>query len=773
MNTLKNTIANFRKSKMILGFNILGLSISFAVFIALGIYLYNEYTFDMYHKHTDQIYLLEYEQISGGSGSHPYLPNPLGELLEQSIPEISSHCSMWFKSGVFSAPDIPEVYHKLNLAMCDSTLTQIFTFNIIRGSQTPIQGNDAIFLSAKAAKRLFGNENPVGKTLLYNFERTVVVSAVYEELPGNSSLHSLDGFCSMSSIDWRHDWSEWSVPAFYEITGNVDIAAIETKINDLEKVKEICYDASGEKVATMALKPLRKLHFESGIGKGNKSLVNTLLSVSILLVIMAFVNFLNFSLANLPRTVKALSIRKVSGATKQSIYLQNFIDTAVLISLSFFISIGLLFILFRLKPDLYGYSISLNDQFELILCIYFALLFLGIFLSIFPLRILMKIDPIAALKGLVPFLNSGKAKHVFPVLQYSLAILLIITVFFINKQVHFVKNYKLGFEKENILVVNTSSAIQKHEKTFADELLKKPEILDYAYSQFVPGGVHMGWRRVVEGKTINLKAWPVDERYLSFMNFEILEGRPFSTNMEADENNFILNQAAVEAFDWQGQVLGKEIEGLREKGKVVGVVKDMKYASLYEGVQAMCFWLTPTRHNKLSLKISGENISETIAYIEKVYQSYESNVPFDYTFLDESLDAQYRKSEHQAQFITFACLVALLIAIIGSLGMIIFTTEYRSKEISIRKINGASCLEILQLLNKSYVWQVLIAFLIASPISYYAMSRWLEGFAYRTELSWWIFALAGLIALAVALLTVSWQSWRAATRNPVEALRYE
>lgn len=773
MHKLNLFISNFRQASRITLFSLIGLSISLAIFTLLAIYIYSEYTFDHSNKNSDHIYLLESLEHDRNL-KHPFLPNPLGEYLQNELPELKKHCTLKQWGAQYSKKNEPHQTHNLDLYSVDSTFTQFFTVDIIMGNPTPLAKKNTIILSESTAKRIFGDTNPIGQVLERNFKEDVTVTAVYKDLPVNNSFHKLDGFCSFITYEWVNDWSEWSFITFFDITEGIEADALEDKINELEQVKESRYDSKGNPVRTLHLTPLSDLHFDSVIGGGNKKLVTTLLVIAILLIVMAFFNHLNFSLAGLPKKAKAISLRKISGARNLDIFILNFVDIAFLITLAFLLSIVITHSILASYPNLYGYEISLSDNKVLIALIYFLSLIMGAFISFIPSRILMVTQHVSALKGTLPFsVKSGKTKYTLPIIQYVVAIILITGVVLINKQIVFIKDYELGFKKENILVLNVSPNIAKQEKAFVDELMKNPAISDYAFSQFVPGGVGMSWGREVDGNNVNFKAWPVDERYLDFMGFEIVKGRSFSSNIKADENTFIFNQTAVKTFGWEENFLGKTIPGMGFTGKIIGVIKDMKYASLYEEVQPMCFWLTPTRHDKLSLRISGNNVSQTIAHIKDVYTHFEKRRPIHYSFLDEALDQQYKQIEKQAELISFACIVALLIAVIGTLGMAIFTCEYRIKEVGIRKTNGASTYEILNLLNRPFLKQVIIAFVIASPIAWYTMQNWLKGFAYQTEISWWIFALAGLSTFFIALLTVSWQTYKAATQNPVKALRYE
>ncbi len=770
---LKTILLSLNKSGRITAFNIFGLTISFAAFILLTIYIVNELTYDHNNTKHQNIYMLS---IKGVNNGEPYtstlLPNPLADLLDENIPELKSLCSFAYRGSTYSKKGIAKSYD-IKTRGVDSTFTDIFTVNIKTGNPHPLRGKNKIILSEKAAYRMFGNENPVGKTIFRNFDTPYYVEAVYYNLPANSSLKNYGAFCSFPTDIWINDWTEWSFNHFYTITANTNFKELNTKINENQTIKETLGGGEFNKV-NFEFIPLANLHFNANTGTGNKPFVNTLILISFLILLMAFVNYLNFAFANAPKLIKSVNIRSVVGESRKRLLVLSMAESVVLTTISFAFALLICVLLVALMPNLLGFTVQFYEYKLLLVSVFILLIIAGIVVSFFPSRLITKVNPASALKGLIPFsAQKGKVGKALTVIQYTISIILIIGILFIEKQIDFVKNYDLGFEKDNIVVIETTLDIRKQEQAFVDELLNNPKISNYAFSQFVPGGVGMGWGRDVDGKTVNFKCWPIDERYLDFMGFDIVEGRTFSSNINADEDKFIFNETAIKTFGWQDNALGKLIPGFGFEGELIGVVKDIKFASLYQNIQPMAFWLTKTRHNRLSLKISGTDVSSTLKHIEETYNKFEKQFPFDYQFLDKSLDQKYKSTEKQAKMIFIFCLISLFVSIIGALGMVLFMCEYRIKEIGIRKVNGARIFEVMAMLNKSFIKWVIIAFIIASPLAFFIMNKWLENFAYKTTLSWWVFALAGCLAFGIALLTVSWQTYRAARRNPVEALRYE
>jgi putative ABC transport system permease protein len=769
----KYIFKNLRKSGKITVFNLIGLSVSFAAFMLLAIYVFNEFTYDRFNKDYERTYRLNLVMESEGQKQvTSFLPNPMADVIRDNLSEFESQCSFaWGPSNYVKESD-PLSNFEINTRAVDSTFTDIFTLRIKSGNQHPLRTKNSMIISERAAKKVFGNDDPVGKTLLANDKEPYIVEAVFYDLPVNTSF-KYDAFCSYPTTNWINDWSEYSFNHFFKVVPNADISLINSKILEIQAIKNLIKDYPDAKIS-FTFTPLKDYHFDSQGGNGNLVFAKTLILVAILVLLMAFINYLNFAIANAPKLIRSINMRRIVGESKLRLLVMLGIESVVLMTLSFLLAIIICFLTVHYWPDIFGYELNLYRYKPLLLACLLLFILLGIVFSIYPSRIIVGVQPAMALKGMITF----SAKHsysgkILTVIQYAISILLILGVLFIEKQISYLKNFDLGFNKENIVVLETTSAIRNQETAFTDEMMKNPNIKDYAYSQFVPGGVGMGWGREIDGKQVSFKCWPVDERYLKFMGFEITEGNTFSSNIEADENNFIFNQKALDEFNWKEGYLGKIIPGFDFQGKLIGIVKNMKYASLHEEVEPMAFWLTTARHNRMSLKIGEGNLGATLDHIKGIYAQFEAKVPIKVSFLDEQLDAQYKQEEKQAQLIFIFCMISIIISIIGALGLIIFMCEYRVKEIGIRKINGAKVSEIVTMLNMSFVKWIFIAFCISVPISYFVLDRWLQNFAYRTNLSWWMFLLAGILAFTVALFTVSWYSWRAARKNPVDSLRYE
>ncbi|MFV0376742.1 MAG: ABC transporter permease, partial [Mangrovibacterium sp.] len=526
------------------------------------------------------------------------------------------------------------------------------------------------------------------------------------------------------------------------------------------------------------LRPLADIHYINDgffAGYTNPVVLNVFVLLIIILSVMGAVNFINFATSQAPLRAKALSIGRVLGGRRISAMSQITAESVLLAFAAMLISLLIYRFSFRFIESLFSIEgLGLEGcSYFLAVFVLFALLF-GVAAGLYPSKYISSPPVAQTIRGKIHFTGKGKVfRNALIVVQFIFTIALITSSLLIEKQLNYWRNFDIGINKDHVVYLPTSGELRKHDKAFADELMKNQSIVDYTYAQFIPGEVAMGWGREVEGQYISFKCWPVDDRFLDFFGIELAQGRKFAASDQNDINGFILNEKAAADFGWKNP-LERSINGFDgDMHPVVGVAKDFNFSSLKAEIPAMAFWRTNERKNRLMLRIAPGNYTQVLKYIQETAHRFDPKNQFEVNFLDEALNKLYAKEERMARFIEFVALWTILLSVTGLLGLVVFISRDRTKEIGIRKVNGAKVSEILAMLNRDFIKWVAIAFVIATPIAYYAMNKWLENFAYKTTLSWWIFALAGLLALGIALLTVSWQSWRAATRNPVEALRYE
>ncbi|HHU26824.1 MAG TPA: hypothetical protein GXZ56_09435 [Bacteroidales bacterium] len=770
MKKIFRTIVKYRLSSIL---TLISLVVAFLGIIVLTLYVSYERSFDGFHKNRDDIYLLSFNNQGGSS-----LPVPMSELIKANVPEIEKSAIMreWWNNEFCRVDQTRKDAVVYNSMSASSDFFTMFDFPLLAGDpRTVLAKPNSVVISEKMANNIFGTTDAIGETLLASGVE-LTVTGVMKNMPHNTSFRS-EAFVSLIPEE-MDDWAEWGFSIFFQLKKGTDKAIVEAKATGLGRMAEIIAMMNErpniENVAIDMI-PLSRLHYNSRghmFPSVNKNVLNILSLLIVILLVMGIVNFINFSTSQAPLRAKSLSVQQILGEMRWKARGQIVGEAVILSIIAMAVAFLLHQMVFQHLENIFqitGLSFKGRELFYALFLL-FAVLF-GFIAAFYPSRYITSSPISQAVKGKMFF--SGKGKRVRGVLitiQFVFAIALIAVSLTIEKQLNYWHNFDIGIDKENVLYMNTG-ALQESSQAFADELMKNSAINNYCYAQFIPGRVGMGWGRNVDGQDVMLTAWPVDDRFIDFFSVDIVEGRSFRQG-EADINNFILNEKAVQEFGWE-KPLEKKFPGFNFMGDIVGVAKNFNFASLKNDVTPMLFWCTDTRKNNILIKVQGGNIAQTRKYIEDTAKKFDPEGTFEVRFLDDSLENLYNQEERLARFIEFVSLWTILLALTGLLGLIIFISRDRIKEIGIRKVNGASVPEIVRMLNRNVLVWLGIAFIIATPIAYWAMSRWLENFAYKTTLNWWIFALAGLAALFVALLTVSWQSLRAATRNPVEALKYE
>lgn len=777
MRTLKQLLKTIVKYRLSSGLTVLSLVVAFLGIIILSLYVSYERSFDSFHKNGDDIYLMSFNMDMGAS-----LPVPMGKLIKDEIPEIDKHTvfvDWWGNNKLFKPEQSVSDAIEANIGNVSADFFTMFNFPLISGQADKVLVEPlTLVISESLAKNIFGTVDVVGKPLIVDGAKPFTITGVMKDMPKNT-IFKKDAFVSLATKTNAVDWSEWSYSLFFQLKDGADKENVIKKIADIERISAMqkqIVERFSEQESQILLLPLQSIHFKSNtymFSTTNAKVLNILTLLIVILIVMGAVNFINFSTSQAPLRAKSLSVQQILGEKKWKARLQ-ILGEAIILSL---VALGIALIIHHLTYQkienlfqIKGLTLENRPLFYAVF-VAFAVVF-GILAGLYPSRYITSPPVSQAVKGKMFFSGKGKRfRNVLVTTQFVFTIALIASALTIEKQLNYWNNFDLGIDKENVLYLHTTVALQKSYQAFAEELQKNPDIVDYTYTQFLVGNVGMGWGREVDGQQIQITAWPVDDRFLDFFGIQMADGRKFSKG-ESDINNFILNEKAVQKFGWE-KPLEKKFPGFDFTGDIVGVAKNFNFSSLKGEITPMLFWRTDTRKNVLMLKAKTTNYTQLKEFITSTAQKFDIVNTIEVKFLDDYLERLYSQETRMAHFIEFVALWTILLALTGLLGLIIFMSQDRIKEIGIRKVNGATITEIIKLLNRGvFVW-ITIAFVIATPIAYYAMNKWLENFAYKTALSWWIFALAGLSALFIALLTVSWQSYRAASRNPVEALRYE
>jgi putative ABC transport system permease protein len=768
--------------------NIISLSLGIAILILIGAYSYNELSVDNFHTKAPQIVKVSY-------GNSSFTPGPLSELLKKDFPEILNASHIETQMLFANSPVLNYNNHSFEIEhyySTDSAFFNIFDFEVLYGDlSTALNLPFSIILTESEAKRVFKNANPIGELVTWKSlqDFTFTVKAVVKDPPQNSSIQ-FNGLISVSSIknmwfNYPEDWGFTVFETYLLLEPKVNVSELEQKLrkNLIEYYKtNLSSTASSNEAETnpLILHPLKEVYFNKKLihdttNRGNRLLVNILITVGIVIMILSIINYVNLSTAIASLKTTKIGLQKVLGSTNRSLIFQYLSESTII---SLFAGV---FGFIIAKLFLNSFSLFMGKSHDLAFSYPYLLLFLipgilltGIIAGLYPAFFMVKQKPIDMLKKKSKTQYKGFNLRVFLTLfQFVVSMFLIAVTLLIYKQVNYLKNKDLGINTEQIIYAKMPNEVCSNSGVLRERLQKMQNVNEISFSSNVVGQIEGMGSMEVDGKTINFATTWVDAEFIDLYNLQLIEGRFFSNEFPSDLNSTaLLNQTAFKEFDLKDPY-NLEIRVPGGRAKVVGVVKDFNFKSLHTKIEPIAIIYLPRQGQFANIKLSGANVPQTLKSIEDVWSELAPGFPFSYHFLDSSFENLYKKDERMGKAITSFSFIAILIALIGIYGLSTFLSQSRVKEISIRKVNGAKVWQILLLLNMDIIKSLIIAFLIACPLSWYAMSIWLENFAYKTEISFWIFIVSGIIASFIAITTVSIQSWRVATRNPVETLRYE
>jgi putative ABC transport system permease protein len=725
---------------------------------------------------------------------------PFAVVLNDKLPEIEKIARVDFHMGGGKSPLLKvkkgnetETFQVNDIIYADSTFFDIFSFSVIQGdAKTSLTEPNSIVLTESTANKIFGNSDPVGKTIEFigtneNPRLEYTVSAIIKDIPVNSSIkfNGIVSFTTLKSIkpggiDVDEDYGNWTYDTYILKKRNSSVDELTKKtneiwLNDVLKRSDIRPDSESAKEFISGFVPLKEVSF---FNNNKARFIYLILSVGIFIIILALINFINLSVAKASTRTKEIAIKKINGSSRYDLIKQFIGETLLLTFISTALALVIVYYLLPLFSEITGitFSFKLSENPEWILLLISGSILTGILAGIYPALYISSFKPVTILKNEKISGNLNKTIiQILIVFQFVISIILIISTIIIARQVRYMRTENIGFDNKHIIICRLTKNIQNKFDIFKQGLLENPDILHVATSSGIglAEKFHISFTEEINGVEKSFRAMAVDPDFIKTISLKIIEGRDFSWELETDKSKtVILNETAVKYFALD-PALGFELNINNSKALVIGVIKDYHNESFQNKISPQVLWYVPGWNSSLSIRISSNNISKTIQYIKNQWNELSPDIPFEFQFLDEKYDALYWEDDKFNLLIGYFSIIAIMIACLGLFGLVSFSTERRNKEIGIRKINGAKISEILVMLNRDFVIRVTIAFIIAVPVAWYAMQKWLQSFAYKTELNLWIFALAGIISLSIALLTVSWQSWRAATRNPVDALKYE
>lgn len=772
-------IRNLIRQKLYSLINILGLAIGIALFVMIALFIADEFNYDRFNLNYDRIYRLEH-------GEWCILGPAYGPLVQEGVPQILATTRVDVAYGDTRVVRIGEKLTKLEKTiLVDTSFFDIFTFEFISGDPaTALQNPYSILLSEEVAGFLYGDENPVGQTLRYDNRFNLQVTGVYR-IPGNFHLtaRAIAPFELLADIhgkDYMKVLGSWNYNTYVLLPEIHDKNEVESEIRQFFYRRFEDQPRFLELVDRFHLRPFGEIYFahhlkyEMGVKHGNISNLRIFMIVAVFILLLACINFINLSTARGALRAKEVGLRKVIGSHRRQLILQFLAESVVTVMIALFLALLLSELLLPEFNKLSGSNLAVElGGSNLLIAILLSVL-LGIAAGFYPAFYLTAYNPITVLRGEK---NRGKSaiffRRILIVLQFAISIVLVIGTLTVQKQLMFMKNKDLGFRKDHVIWFRLSRSFENREDAFRQTLLQYPYVKAAGLSYRIPGEI--GWQETIQvnGENRQFTFWPVTAEYLDMMGIEFAEGRNFDPHSQTDrDSTVILNEEAVRFFGFENP-LQEKLKSPYINGNVIGVVKDFHFNSVQHQIGPLVMCWRPGALNVMNVRFADNEASLAIAMLEKEWQHISPDYPFEYAFLDDSIEMLYGKEEQFGKSFMYFSILAIFIACLGLFGLASFTTVQRTREIGVRKVFGAEEHTVVMLLVKDFMRWVLIANLIAWPVAWLAAERWLETFSFRIVQSPWIYVAAGLLALSVAVATVSAQALRAARANPVDALKYE
>ena len=777
---------NIRKNGIYSIINIAGLSLGMAVVVLILFWVVDELSFDKYNHHLDRIYTVyEHQEYSEGQELFtPCTPFPLSNTIVKNFAEVEQATTYANLDKQLIKYETRE-YKEGPVICTDNNFLKIFTYKILEGNINALSSPDQIIITDELARLFFKDQSAIGKVLKFNNEHSLKVGAVIVSQKANSTLN----FKVLASVEimkrFGADLSQWGNN--WPNTCILLAQGTDSKMLD-SKITNICKD-NGQPNTTLHLFPYKNERLYSYSGKSNRiQYIYQFLAIALIIILIASINFINLSTAKAEQRRPEVGVRKVMGASKGNILRQFLLEKGIMIFLSMILSIVLIILFLPAFRSISDKNILLGQVLNnyMILILMAIIMMVPLISVVYPSMYLSSINPVFALKKAWVGKRGGfSLKSLLVVVQFALAIVLISGSIVISQQIRYVNNYNLGYNHANLIYLGLDGEAKNKHEAIKQELTGIMGVESISRSDKLPfWGGNSSWGHKWEGKDPENKVlickMNVDKNYMKTLGIKIVDGSCFPDSYdgvlkqnEVLSPQVILNQEAIKRMGLKDPV-GKQFSPWGDKkGKIIGVVEDFHFESLHSGVEPMLLLPLFDNPSFIIVRINPENFAQTIDKIKISWLKIVPQTTCDIGFFDDSLAKLYYSEVKISDLFRYFSIIAIFISCIGLFGLSLFVIERRKKEIGVRKVNGAKISEVMILLNNDFIKWVAISFVIATPIAYYAMDKWLENFAYKTTLSWWIFTLSGLMALGIALLTVSWQSWKAATRNPVEALRYE
>ncbi|HVV05617.1 MAG TPA: ABC transporter permease [Puia sp.] len=808
-NYLKIAFRNMAKYKVISFINLFGLTVGITCCLLILSYIIHETSYDKYNSKADRIYRVtrSFNNKEGAESLHlGAVAPPFGPLLKNEFPDIEKVTRI-LPFGTVPTRYKEKIFNEKDIYCADEYFSGVFDVAMVKGDpHTALTDPFSIIVTDDVAHRYFGDEDPMGKTIQMNSQFNLKVTGVFKPFPENAHFHphilvSFNTLKDTAIYGEKGLQTNWGNNAFFTyllFPKDYPVKNIEARFPAfLDKYMPGYYGTiPASKMTKLYLQKLTDIHLTSHLDEemeenGDIKRVYIFSAIALFILFIACINYMNLSTARSALRAKEIGIRKTSGAQRSEIIVQFLSESVLITLLAAILAVGLTWLTLPLLNTVTGLSLNINSVLipQVIIPLILTPFVIGIISGIYPALFMSSFQPVKVLKGLF---KAGKSttsfRQALVVTQFAISIILIICTAIVFQQLHYMQEKSLGFDKERIVTIGYDEAtMNKSYESFRKELLGSAYIRDVGRSSRIPSGRLLDEQGASTESGDSLRPVSADIKYVAAdfdfiptYGMHVLAGRSFSRAYGTDSTSFVLNAAGARALGLQQpqQAVGRNFSYGGIKGKIVGVLEDFHFESLHQQIVPLVLAMTPPgtpgfHYNWVSIKIAGNNVPAGVAYLEKTWKKYMPQTPFEYTFLDDKFDELYRSEQRQGTLFTSFSGIAIFIACLGLLGLSAFAISQRIKEIGIRKVLGAGVGSIVALLSKDFLKLVAIAAIIAFPIAWYAMHNWLMDFAYRISIQWWIFIIAGILASAVALITISFQAIRAATAPPVKSLRTE
>lgn len=787
---LRNFFSVLRRFKAASVLNVLGLSIAFVAFMLIMMQVNYDYTFDCSHRNADAIFRVDI--VHGSKGSQAIICRPFARAFTESSPHIKGGCLLnaWVGSPFFYVEQNGQrTGYRENAWEVTPGLLDVIHFDMLEGTAQALDEPGSVILPESMAKKIFGNETAVGKQLIApNVEMNAqIIKGVYKDFPRNSALQNVI-YVAMNPKENYDNWGNWNYFFFVRLDDPANKENVLDNFKSNFNAKEVFgneFEWGGEESFDLRLTSLPDVHFLNNVDfdsmpKASRQTLLVLFSIAFVIIIIAGINFTNFSTALTPMRIKSINTQKVLGSSDRMLRGSLLVEAVGVSTFAYLLSLLFLYVIPKTPvASLVDADISFGAQPMIIAGTAVIAVIVGVLAGLYPSYYVTSFPPALVLKGSFGLSLAGRRmRSVLVGIQFVASFILIIGSLFMYLQNRYMQNAPLGYDKEEMIIVHLNNKINKDRDAFTNQLKSFSGVEDVTYSQFLLSSQdqYMGWGRDYNGKNINFQCLPVSSSFLKVMGIEVKEGRDFRPEDDQKETGcYIFNEKAKAQLELK---LNEQIDG----DEIIGFIPDIKFASFRQEVTPMAFYLwgkyqwgqEGNYYNAAYVKFkAGSDLRAGMEHVRESLKKFDSEYPFVIRFYDEVLQHTYEKELKIGSLITLFSLVAIFISIVGVFGLVVFESEYKRKEIAVRKVLGSTTGEVLYMFNVSYFWILLICFVLGAPVAWYGVHRWLENFAYRTPMYWWVLPLAFLAIGMITFLTVTYQNWHVANENLVKNIKSE